>query len=188
MYFPKIFRVCLGYFNDVEKAKDVTQDTFVTVFGHLKSLKNTDNISGWIYRIASNKCLKQLQNDKKNSGFTGYEAFYLFGYSWKTINRQKKEYLLNSRDFIRSLSEREKSDIRTPVFKGCLCVSLLMIALFFYFLDDLLLFPKGLLVSGVVLAAGLVLLWGIVKPVYGKRINETFVHRINIILKQVNVS
>lgn len=74
MYSPKIFRVCLGYFNDVEKAKDVTQDTFVTVFGHLKSLKNTDNISGWIYRIASNKCLKQLQNDKKNSGFTGYEA------------------------------------------------------------------------------------------------------------------
>ena len=117
-----------------------------------------------------------------------FTSIYLFGYSWKTINRQKKEYLLNSRDFIRSLSEREKSDIRTPVFKGCLCVSFLMIALFFYFLDDLLLSPNGLLVSGVVLVAGLVLLWGIVKPVYGKRINETFVHRINIILKQLNAS
>ena len=65
-YSTKIFRVCLGYFNDVDKAKDITQDTFITVFENLENLKNSDNILGWIFRIASNKCLRTLENEKRN--------------------------------------------------------------------------------------------------------------------------
>lgn len=65
LYATKIFRVCLGYFNDAERAKDITQETFITVFEHLDSLENKDNISGWIYRIATNKCLRQLENEKR---------------------------------------------------------------------------------------------------------------------------
>ena len=64
-YAPKIYRICFGYFNDSEKAKDVTQDTFVTVFENLPTLKHQQNILGWIYRIASNKCLRQLQKERK---------------------------------------------------------------------------------------------------------------------------
>lgn len=67
MYAAKIFRVCLGYFNDPDQAKDITQETFITVFEHLDSLENTENIPGWIYRIATNKCLRQLENEKRNS-------------------------------------------------------------------------------------------------------------------------
>lgn len=65
-YASKVFRVCLGYFNDADKAKDTTQETFITVFEHFDSLKNKDNVSGWIYRIATNKCLRQLENEKRN--------------------------------------------------------------------------------------------------------------------------
>lgn len=65
MYSQKIFRVCLGYFNDVDKAKDVTQDVFISVFENLKTLKHYENVSGWIYRIASNKCLRQIENEKR---------------------------------------------------------------------------------------------------------------------------
>ncbi len=67
MYAAKIFRVCLGYFNDVDKAKDLTQETFIVVLEHLHSLKNTENISGWIYRIATNKCLRQLEKEKRHT-------------------------------------------------------------------------------------------------------------------------
>ncbi|MEN5380659.1 RNA polymerase sigma factor [Sphingobacterium kitahiroshimense] len=73
MYSHKVFRVCLGYFNDVDKAKDVTQDTFITVFENFKFLKNTENISGWIYRIASNKCLRIIENEKKNKQVFDYD-------------------------------------------------------------------------------------------------------------------
>lgn len=64
-YSSKIFRVCFGYFNDIEKAKDVMQDTFIAVFTNLNELKHRENIAGWIYRIASNKCLRQIESEKK---------------------------------------------------------------------------------------------------------------------------
>jgi len=65
VYSPKIFRVCLGYFNDAHLAKDITQETFVTVFENLDKLKHSDNVSGWIYKIATNKCLRHLENKKR---------------------------------------------------------------------------------------------------------------------------
>lgn len=74
-YSSKIFRVCFGYFNDTEKAKDVMQDTFITVFTNLNELKNQENIAGWIYRIASNKCLRQIENEKKKQLVREYSFF-----------------------------------------------------------------------------------------------------------------
>lgn len=71
MYASRIFRVCLGYFNDAEKAKDITQETFITVFEHFDTLENKGNIAGWIYRIATNKCLRQLENEKRSRVITG---------------------------------------------------------------------------------------------------------------------
>ncbi len=71
-YSSKIFRVCFGYFNDTEKAKDVMQDTFITVFTNLNELKHQENIAGWIYRIASNKCLRQIENEKKKQHVREY--------------------------------------------------------------------------------------------------------------------
>lgn len=64
-YANKIFRICFGYFNDVEKAKDVMQETFITVFTNTDQLRHYDNVPGWIYRIASNKCLRQMEKEKK---------------------------------------------------------------------------------------------------------------------------
>lgn len=66
-YSPKIFRVCLGYFNDADLAKDITQETFVTVFENLDKMKHAENVSGWIYKIATNKCLRQLENKKRET-------------------------------------------------------------------------------------------------------------------------
>lgn len=67
-FSPKIFRICLGYFNDVEMAKDLTQETFISVIENYKSFKNDSNISTWIFRIATNKCLRQIENNnRKNS-------------------------------------------------------------------------------------------------------------------------
>lgn len=72
-YSPKIFRLCLGYFNDVHQAKDITQETFITVFEQLKNLKNQNNISGWIFKIATNKCLRQIENENRKQSVYKYD-------------------------------------------------------------------------------------------------------------------
>lgn len=64
-FSPKIFRLCLGYVNDFEKAKDLTQETFIAVWQNLDAFKQQSGIGTWIYKIASNKCLRQIENDAK---------------------------------------------------------------------------------------------------------------------------
>jgi len=64
-YSPKIFRVSMGYVNDYEEARDLTQETFVTVWQNLASFKNESKISTWIFRIATNNCLKAIEKSKR---------------------------------------------------------------------------------------------------------------------------
>jgi RNA polymerase sigma-70 factor, ECF subfamily len=64
-YWQKVYRICMGYVNDTDAAKDLAQETFVKVLQQLHNFRNEAAIGTWIFRIASNTCLRQLQRDKK---------------------------------------------------------------------------------------------------------------------------
>lgn len=64
-YSPQIYRVCLGYFNNKETADDLLQETFIAVWNNLSAFKNQSAISTWIFRIATNKCLRALEKSKR---------------------------------------------------------------------------------------------------------------------------
>lgn len=64
-YAPQIFRVCLGYTNDADQAKDLVQDTFIAVWKGLPGFRNQSQISTWIFRIATNHCLRAIANAKR---------------------------------------------------------------------------------------------------------------------------
>lgn len=55
----------MGYMNDRDLAKDLTQDTFVSVWRNLSSFRNQSKISTWIFRIATNNCLRAIERAKK---------------------------------------------------------------------------------------------------------------------------
>ena len=69
-YSPGIFRLCKAYLNDDELAKDLVQETFIAVWQNIASFRNEANISTWIFRIATNNCLKAVKRLKRNL-FTG---------------------------------------------------------------------------------------------------------------------
>jgi RNA polymerase sigma-70 factor (ECF subfamily) len=64
-YWPKIFRLCMGYVNDDSLAQDLAQETFITVWKQLDKFRNESAIGTWIYRIATNHCLRQIERDKR---------------------------------------------------------------------------------------------------------------------------
>ncbi|MGZ4035374.1 MAG: RNA polymerase sigma factor [Bacteroidia bacterium] len=64
-FSPKIFRLCLGYVNDKDLAKDLTQETFIQVWKNLEKFRNESAIGTWIFRIASNICLRQIERSSK---------------------------------------------------------------------------------------------------------------------------
>lgn len=65
LYWQKIFRLCMGYVNDSELAQDLAQETFIIVWQQLPKFRNESSIGTWIFRIASNTCLKQIEREKR---------------------------------------------------------------------------------------------------------------------------
>ena len=63
-YWDRIFRLCMGYVNDEELAKDLCQETFIKVWKNLSSFRGDSAITTWIFRIASNTCLRQIERNK----------------------------------------------------------------------------------------------------------------------------
>jgi RNA polymerase sigma factor, sigma-70 family len=64
-YSPQVYRVCMGFINDHEDAKDLTQDIFISVWKNLSSFKGKSKISTWIFRIATNSCLRAIEKSKR---------------------------------------------------------------------------------------------------------------------------
>lgn len=55
----------MGYVGDADWAQDIAQDTFVVVWQQLATFRNESSLGTWIYRIATNNCLRQLERDKR---------------------------------------------------------------------------------------------------------------------------
>ncbi|WP_405400610.1 RNA polymerase sigma factor [Maribacter sp. Asnod2-G09] len=66
-YWQRIYRLCMGYVNDNDLAKDLAQETFIIVFKKLPEFRNEAKISTWIFRIASNICLRQIERQHRYS-------------------------------------------------------------------------------------------------------------------------
>ncbi|GAA4138442.1 sigma-70 family RNA polymerase sigma factor [Sphingobacterium kyonggiense] len=64
-YWDKIYRLCLGYINNPDQAKDLAQETFIAAWKQLDNFRHEASIGTWLYRIASNTCLRQIQIDMR---------------------------------------------------------------------------------------------------------------------------
>ena len=64
-YWNKVFRICMGYVNDHDWAKDIAQETFVTIWQQLPKFRQEAAIGTWIFRIASNNCLRQIERHNR---------------------------------------------------------------------------------------------------------------------------
>ncbi|MBA4323253.1 MAG: hypothetical protein C0408_10605 [Odoribacter sp.] len=63
---PFTFSVTLRMLGDEEEAKDMVQETMITIWRTINKIKNPESIMTWIYRIAVNKCYDQLRKRKRN--------------------------------------------------------------------------------------------------------------------------
>lgn len=51
----------MGYVNDADWAKDIAQETFIIIWKQLPKFRNESAVGTWIFRIASNNCLRQIE-------------------------------------------------------------------------------------------------------------------------------
>jgi len=68
-----------------DQAKDVVQDTMVTIWQKLKKIKTAEVYKTWIYRIVVNKCYDQMRKRKRNPEFIADE------HTWELIANKLSE-------------------------------------------------------------------------------------------------
>lgn len=76
---PFAFSVAFRMLGDEDLAKDIVQETMITIWQKLKKIKSSEVYKTWIYRIVVNKCYDQLRKIKRNPELFADEK------TWETI-------------------------------------------------------------------------------------------------------
>lgn len=67
-YYKRVRSFIMASVRDEWAADDLTQETFIRVQTHLRTLKEPSKLASWIFRIAHNLCQDHFRNVKRTSG------------------------------------------------------------------------------------------------------------------------
>jgi RNA polymerase sigma-70 factor, ECF subfamily len=74
---PFAFSVAFRILADEEQAKDIVQETMITLWKTIKKIKSPGSFTTWLYRIVVNKCYDQLRKRKRNPEFNADEKTWV---------------------------------------------------------------------------------------------------------------
>jgi RNA polymerase sigma-70 factor, ECF subfamily len=67
---PFAFSAAFRIIGDEEDAKDIVQDTMITLWKSIKKIISAESFMPWLYRIVVNKCYDQLRKRKRNPEYS----------------------------------------------------------------------------------------------------------------------
>ena len=70
---PFAYSLAFRMLSDEDLAKDVVQETMVTIWQKLNKIRSAEVYKTWIYRIVINKCYDQLRQKKRNREYVADE-------------------------------------------------------------------------------------------------------------------
>lgn len=113
-YKLMVVNTCYGFVHNINDADDLAQDVFIEVWNKIDFFRGDSKISTWIYRIAVNKSLNYLRQNKKNAVLCALESIKesLFNTSSYTYIEEKEEKNVKIKlihKAINRLPERQKS-------------------------------------------------------------------------------
>lgn len=82
---PFVFSVAFRMLGDDEKAKDVVQETLITIWQKISKIKSHEGYKSWVYRIVVNKCYDQLRRMKRNPEYVADDR------NWEIISNTLAE-------------------------------------------------------------------------------------------------
>lgn len=72
-YKRQVINTCYGLVHNTEDAEDIAQDVFIEVFRSIQNFRAESKISTWLYRIAVNRSLNHIRDNKKRKWFQSFE-------------------------------------------------------------------------------------------------------------------
>src|SRR5204862_3397494 len=65
-YEDKVFRLAYRFVRNESDAKEILQDTFLSVWRKLDTFKGDSQFSSWVYRVTANSALMRLRSQKRH--------------------------------------------------------------------------------------------------------------------------
>ena len=65
-YEDKVFRLAFRFVRNESEAKEILQDTFLSVWRKLDTFKGDSLFSSWVYRVAANTALMRLRSQRRH--------------------------------------------------------------------------------------------------------------------------
>lgn len=72
-YRQMVVNTCFGLLHNADDAEDVAQDVFIEVFRSVENFRADSKISTWLYRIAVNRSLNFIRDNKKRRWFQSFD-------------------------------------------------------------------------------------------------------------------
>lgn len=90
-YQKRIFAVCYSYTGDSSAADDLAQEVFIEVHKSVKNFRGEAKLSTWMYRVATNKSLNWIRQNKKHLRSRSIQRFYENGSQEKADIEDQKQ-------------------------------------------------------------------------------------------------
>ncbi|MDP2336832.1 MAG: RNA polymerase sigma factor [Bacteroidota bacterium] len=78
-YRQLVMNTCFGIVHNRNDAEDLTQDVFLEVFRTAENFRGESQLSTWLYRIATNRSLNFIRNNKRKGFFQSIEEAFAGG-------------------------------------------------------------------------------------------------------------
>ena len=101
-----VVNTCNGFLHNIADAEDIAQDVFVEVFLSINTFREDAKLSTWLYRIAVNKSLNHIRDNKKNKNLKSIDDFIA---SDKNLKRELPDSNTSQPEKI--IEEKERSQI-----------------------------------------------------------------------------
>ena len=72
-YQKLVVNTCFGMVHNTEDAEDIAQEVFIEVFRSVEKFRADSKLSTWLYRIAVNRSLNFIRDNKKYKWFQSFE-------------------------------------------------------------------------------------------------------------------
>lgn len=110
---PFVYSVAFRMLGDEDQAKDVVQETMVTVWLQLRKLKSASVYKTWVYRIVINKCYDNLRKRKRTKEHSANERTWALLAEtvshWPSTELENKENAMIISVLTNKLSPKQKA-------------------------------------------------------------------------------
>ena len=79
---PFAFSVAFRMLGDEDLAKDVVQETMITIWQKIPNIKSPEVYKTWLYRIVINKCYDEMRRKKRNPEYSQEDS------SWAKLSER----------------------------------------------------------------------------------------------------